>query len=833
MKRSIDMKTTFKLTLLASALALAASPAAAEVYDLCAGATTKSLPDGSSVPMWGYGLDTGGLCVATIPGPPLTMTDGTGNLTINLRNTLTEPTSVVIPGLPMPTGGSGPTWDDGTTGGRTSISQRVRSFGAEAAAAATQSYSWTGVRPGSFIYHSGTHPQKQLYMGLYGAVTQNFAEVNGDPAEAYEGVAYDNEVVLFYSEIDPELNAAIDGGLYSTSIDYHPQWFLINGEPYEEGMAAINAGAAGDTTLVRFFSAASETHVPTLQGLRMTIHAEDAIRYNWQDSAGSETLAPRDQYSVALNALKTKDATIVPTSDGTFAVYDGNGYMTNPSDPGNVSVGDTVGGMLRFLLVGSGVADSDGDSVPDTSDLCPGTLPADVPFVDGDGCAPSQFDIDGDGVPAGQDSDDTDPLVCADTDADTCDDCSQGGGSAPSNDGLDSDSDGLCDAGDPDDDNDGVPDAQDSAPNDPLVCADTDADTCDDCSQGGGSAPSSDGLDTDSDGLCDAGDTDDDNDGISDASDLCPGTPLGTTVGTDGCPVSTASVANGDAYSVNEDAILNVSAACGAPPEGLLCNDVGDSLTVTAFDSESTGGGAVSVNGDGSFVYNSAPDWNSDLSGLDTFTYTVNGTATATVSINVAEQNDAPIAFDDQFFLNKMGVQGAESFAAPGVLVNDNDVDLIPFDPAQLTAVLDTDANRGTLNLNADGSFDYTAGTNDVRVGTVATFEYHNNDGLANSNTVTATLTRELSVKTATCELDTEVNKCAWVIEGRSVHPGGSTIEAYLNGALLGTTNKGNGPGWGIDVQGSTIVPTAGDTVTVKVLGHSNGLITGFTVDIQ
>ena len=37
MKRSNDMKKTIKLGLLASTLALAAGPAAAEVYDLCAG----------------------------------------------------------------------------------------------------------------------------------------------------------------------------------------------------------------------------------------------------------------------------------------------------------------------------------------------------------------------------------------------------------------------------------------------------------------------------------------------------------------------------------------------------------------------------------------------------------------------------------------------------------------------------------------------------------------------------------------------------------------------------------------------------------------------------
>ena len=318
MKRSNDMKTTFKLGLLASTLALAAGPVSAEVYNLCAEQTIKTMPDGSEVPMWGYVLDTDDVTAGCpgeieIPGPRLTVTNnGTttdGSLTINLTNNLPEPTSVVIPGLPNPTStGTGPTWSDGTTGVRTSATQRVRSFGAEAAAAGgTESYSWTGVRPGSFIYHSGTHPQKQVYMGLYGAMTQDSAAGVAYPAVGSSGaVSYDNEVVLFYSEIDPDMNAAIAGGSHTTSIFYHPSWFLVNGEPYVDGVTTdIDAGSAGERTLVRFFSAAGETHVPVLQGMHMTIHAEDGLQYNYQDGATVVAAAPRDQWSVMLPPLKT------------------------------------------------------------------------------------------------------------------------------------------------------------------------------------------------------------------------------------------------------------------------------------------------------------------------------------------------------------------------------------------------------------------------------------------------------------------------------------------------------------------------------------------------
>ncbi len=56
-----------------------------------------------------------------------------------------------------------------------------------------------------------------------------------------------------------------------------------------------------------------------------------------------------------------------------------------------------------------------------------------------------------------------------------------------------------------DSDGDGVPDDTDPFPLDPNRCGDTDDDTCDDCSQGMGSDPANDGTDTDGDGICDAG----------------------------------------------------------------------------------------------------------------------------------------------------------------------------------------------------------------------------------------------------------------------------------------------------------------------------------------
>src|SRR5207248_10823934 len=71
--------------------------------------------------------------------------------------------------------------------------------------------------------------------------------------------------------------------------------------------------------------------------------------------------------------------------------------------------------------------------------------------------------------------------------------------------------------------------------------------------------------------------------------------------------------------------------------------------------------------------------------------------------------------------------------AAAGVLANDTDVDGDP-----LTAALVTSVAHGSLTLNADGSFTYSpvAGYSGPD-----SFTYRANDGTADSNTATVSLT--------------------------------------------------------------------------------------------
>ncbi|MBW2623593.1 MAG: hypothetical protein JRD68_11865, partial [Deltaproteobacteria bacterium] len=84
-------------------IGLTGTSSAVEFY-LRAGTATITMPDGVSVTMWGFALDTDNDFATvdgtiTSPGPVLVVPANDTVLTIHLKNDLTEEASIVIPGL--------------------------------------------------------------------------------------------------------------------------------------------------------------------------------------------------------------------------------------------------------------------------------------------------------------------------------------------------------------------------------------------------------------------------------------------------------------------------------------------------------------------------------------------------------------------------------------------------------------------------------------------------------------------------------------------------------------------------------------------------------------
>jgi VCBS repeat-containing protein len=190
-------------------------------------------------------------------------------------------------------------------------------------------------------------------------------------------------------------------------------------------------------------------------------------------------------------------------------------------------------------------------------------------------------------------------------------------------------------------------------------------------------------------------------------------------------PENTAPLAGDDAYTMNEDAALNVAAP------GVLGNDTdGENDSLTAALVSNVSNGSLTLNANGSFNYTP----NHNFNGTDAFIYVANdGTVdsnVATVTITVTAVNDPPAAGDDAYTIS----EDAElNVAAPGVLGNDTDGE-----NDSLTAALVSNISNGSLTLNANGSFNYTPNHN---FNGADTFTYVANDGTANSNLATVTIT--------------------------------------------------------------------------------------------
>ncbi len=192
-------------------------------------------------------------------------------------------------------------------------------------------------------------------------------------------------------------------------------------------------------------------------------------------------------------------------------------------------------------------------------------------------------------------------------------------------------------------------------------------------------------------------------------------------------PVNDAPVANNDAYSVNEDTPLVITAS------GVLTNDTdvdGDPLTAALVSGSGPANGSLTLNANGSFTYTP----NSNSNGTDSFTYKANdGTVNsnvATVTITVNPVNDAPVANNDVYTVTQ---KSTLVITVPGVLANDTDID-----STTRTAVLGSGPSHGSLILTASGAFTYTPvytfyGTD--------TFTYKANDGSADSAVATVTIT--------------------------------------------------------------------------------------------
>jgi len=187
------------------------------------------LPDGSTMYMWGYAPAGGGF---QHPGPVLCVTAGQ-TVTVVLRNPTPRDVSIVFPGQEDVLADGAPSQPrlDGS-GAVTSLAPVAPANGGSV------TYSFVATHPGTFPYHSGTDPETQVRMGLFGALVVRPA---GAPLQAFDrpDSAYTagEEFMILLSELDPYQHQAAESGEPFDLATYKPRYWLVNGRGFPDSIA--------------------------------------------------------------------------------------------------------------------------------------------------------------------------------------------------------------------------------------------------------------------------------------------------------------------------------------------------------------------------------------------------------------------------------------------------------------------------------------------------------------------------------------------------------------------------------------------------------------------
>ena len=239
-------------------------------FQLAAGPMSSSQPDGQQVYGWGYGCSVApagfapfpGNCPASqVPGPTLIVTEGQ-TVSVTLTNSLPTGagnTSILFPGFQVSASG-------GVAGLRTQ----------EAAPGGTVTYTFVASTPGTHAYYSGTQPDLQIELGLYGAVvvlpnappatcTAVSSSAPGGPTDDYRlasaaydhaATCYDREYLFQFAEMDSRIHRQVEEqlatikscvasstapcptGLNVVTEPYRANYFLVNGRSMPDDMDA-------------------------------------------------------------------------------------------------------------------------------------------------------------------------------------------------------------------------------------------------------------------------------------------------------------------------------------------------------------------------------------------------------------------------------------------------------------------------------------------------------------------------------------------------------------------------------------------------------------------
>jgi len=268
--------------LLVAAIALVMpAPASAKIdgitgtsFDFTAKAANISTADGFAPRIWGFADGSG---PAQYPGPTLIINEG-NTVTITLTNSLPESVSMVFPG------------QTGVTAVEVTPPTEIGPLTREARPGGVVTYTFTAPEPGTYMYHSGTNMDKQIEMGLFGAIIVRPAGFNPASPQAYNhpDSAYDREVLFLLSEMDLNFHELTEFGEQVDTTTFFPVYWFINGRNAPDTMSIVDNPLLpnqpynclpvihpGERLLCRYVGAARDPHPYHQHGNNFDVIARD------------------------------------------------------------------------------------------------------------------------------------------------------------------------------------------------------------------------------------------------------------------------------------------------------------------------------------------------------------------------------------------------------------------------------------------------------------------------------------------------------------------------------------------------------------------------------
>jgi len=285
--RSLSACLVLALALLSSVAQAAIDGLTGTVFNLTAEAGHITTPDGGSLYIWGYAANGAG---AQYPGPTLILNQG-DTVQINLQNQLPEPTSIVFPGQVVAASG-------GSAG---LVTREAETNGG------TVSYTFTASQPGTYLYNSGTKPDLQVEMGLFGAII--IRPPVSTQAYNHADTTFDVEFLFLLSEMDPVIHDLVEQGRVAEvdTTTFFPVYWFINGRCGPDTLSDANVSwlpsqpyncapmmNPGQKLLMRLIGAGRDPHPFHFHGNNATIVARDGRMLESSPGVSGPDLAESD-----------------------------------------------------------------------------------------------------------------------------------------------------------------------------------------------------------------------------------------------------------------------------------------------------------------------------------------------------------------------------------------------------------------------------------------------------------------------------------------------------------------------------------------------------------